>query len=473
MEKLIEKKRNAKAIENHFISHTDIVENQHMSQIPISNAWLSNIIAQRIAHLNNVSKSEFEIEIPETLLEKGTPFFEILSEIKGQTVDYLLLASSLASRLHEYVFEPLIQIRDEFPQVGGEVLRSRNEFVPTLKTLIFLLNGINADQDDVVYNQLLSSELIREGIIELVEPREFFYPKHYMLRLTEEYFKYLSMGKKPTMGLTPDFPAQQLITSKKFDDLVLRETSAAQLEDVINYAKYHKVLQEDESVLGKLKNGLIALFWGPPGTGKSLTASVIANELGMEAYRIDLSRIVSKYIGETEKNLERVFHKFENKDCILFFDEADALFGKRSEVKDAKDRYANQEISYLLQRVESFNGIVILASNLKEHMDEAFKRRVLSWVFFPRPDAEERKRLWEIHLPDSFEFENEALLDHLSEKYELTGSHIGNVIKLSCIKALSQDTKILTAAIVEPYIADIYKREGINRASQRTQIRRR
>jgi AAA+ superfamily predicted ATPase len=472
MEKWVEQKQNQKALGNQFASQTDMVVNQFVTQIPVANAWLSNIIAQRIGLLNSQAKG-FEIEIPAALQEQGQPFFEIVNKVNGQAEDYVTLAVVLASKLHEQVFAPLMQIRDEFPQVGGEVLRSSNEFIPTLRTLIFLLNGLNNDQDDLVYNQLMNSELFREGVVELIEPREFFHPKHYMLKLTNEYYKYLSLGKKPTMGLTPDFPAQQLITSKKFDDLILRETSAAQLEDVINYAKYHKVLQEDESVSGKLKNGMIALFWGPPGTGKSLTASVIANELGIEAYRVDLSRIVSKYIGETEKNLERVFYKFENKDCILFFDEADALFGKRSEVKDAKDRYANQEISYLLQRVESFNGIVILASNLKEHMDEAFKRRVLSWVFFPRPDAEERKRLWEIHLPDSFEFENEAFLTQLSEKYELTGSHIGNVMKLSCIRALSQDSKTLTATIVEPYIADIYKREGINRSPQRTQIRKR
>ena len=146
--------------------------------------------------------------------------------------------------------------------------------------------------------------------------------------------------------------------------------------------------------------GICALFSGPPGTGKTLAAHVVADSLGMDLYQVDLSSIVDKYIGETEKNLERVFVEAEATNAVLFFDEADALFGSRSEVKDAKDRYANQEIAYLLQRMEQFDGITVLASNLRGNIDPAFARRLHFMVAFPDPDEATRQRLWTHHLED-------------------------------------------------------------------------
>ena len=137
------------------------------------------------------------------------------------------------------------------------------------------------------------------------------------------------------------------------------------------------------------------LFTGPSGTGKTMAAEIMAGELGLDLYKIDLSTVVSKYIGETEKNLARVFDEAETSNAILFFDEADALFGKRSEVRDSHDRYANIETSYLLQRMEEYDGMAILATNLHKNMDEAFVRRMHFTVEFPFPDAANRQRIWE------------------------------------------------------------------------------
>ena len=142
-----------------------------------------------------------------------------------------------------------------------------------------------------------------------------------------------------------------------------------------------------------------ALFTGPPGTGKTMAAEVMAHELGLDLYKIDLSSVVSKYIGETEKNLSRIFHEAETSNAILFFDEADALFGKRTQVSDAHDRYANIETSYLLQKMEEYEGVVILATNLRENMDEAFTRRIRFIVEFPFPDAGSRMEIWKTHFP--------------------------------------------------------------------------
>jgi len=185
------------------------------------------------------------------------------------------------------------------------------------------------------------------------------------------------------------------------------------------------------------------MLYGPPGTGKTMTVSVMGKTLGMDVYSIDLSRVVSKYIGETEKNLEKIFQRLEGKRCILFFDEADALFGKRTEVKDAKDRYANQEVAYLLQKIERFPGLVILASNYNQNLDSAFKRRILSSIFFPPPSEDERLILWERALPSNYEFEPEDLASNLATKYQLTGANIANIMKLACLKAKSENTNKL------------------------------
>ena len=166
-----------------------------------------------------------------------------------------------------------------------------------------------------------------------------------------------------------------LATKQSWNELALDKETTGQVEEIKNWLKQSSSLKAGISVKKKLKPGFRALFYGPSGTGKTLAAALIGKELNKPVYRVDLSKLVSKYIGETEKNLESVFAGAKDKDWILFFDEADALLGKRTNVKDSHDKYANQEVSYLLQRVEEYNGLVILASNMKNNIDDAFTRR--------------------------------------------------------------------------------------------------
>ena len=172
---------------------------------------------------------------------------------------------------------------------------------------------------------------------------------------------------------------------------------------------------------------LRAMFSGASGTGKTMSAAVVARELGLDLFRIDLSAVVSKYIGETEKNLERIFKAAEGSNAILFFDEADALFGKRSEVKDAHDRYANIEVAYLLQRMETYDGVLILATNLAKHIDEAFSRRIHVEIDFPLPDAVQRERLWRLLIPSAAPTAADVDYEFLARQFPLTGGEIRNV----------------------------------------------
>ena len=210
----------------------------------------------------------------------------------------------------------------------------------------------------------------------------------------------------------------------------------------------------------KLKPGYKSLFYGPPGTGKTLVACLIGKLCGMDVYKIDLSMVVSKYIGETEKNLEQVFKMAENKNWVLFFDEADALFGKRSGVSSSNDRYANQETAYLLQRIEDFDGVVILATNLKNNIDEAFARRFQSLIYFPVPQQEERFRLWEQSFSPSTVLEEGLNLKQLARKYELSGGMIMNVIRYCSLMALKRNENIIRLADAERGIQKEMIKEG-------------
>jgi SpoVK/Ycf46/Vps4 family AAA+-type ATPase len=170
------------------------------------------------------------------------------------------------------------------------------------------------------------------------------------------------------------------------------------------------------------------LFAGEPGTGKTMAAEVIANDLELDLYKIDLSAMVSKYIGETEKNLEQIFHEAAQSNAILFFDEADALFGKRTAVKDAHDRYANIGVSYLLQRMEAYKGVAILATNLRANLDEAFTRRLHFAVDFPFPDAEQRLRIWQTLLPPGMPRAPDLDFTALAERLKIAGGNIRNIL---------------------------------------------
>jgi SpoVK/Ycf46/Vps4 family AAA+-type ATPase len=217
---------------------------------------------------------------------------------------------------------------------------------------------------------------------------------------------------------------------------------------------------DDWGMRAKLRPGCRALFYGPPGTGKTLTASLLGQRLGSEVFRVDLSMIVSKYIGETEKNLAGLFDRAEHKNWILFFDEADALFGKRSQVRDARDRYANQEVSFLLQRIEVFSGLAILASNLTNNVDMAFSRRFESMIHFPMPRSGERLLLFRKALPDGVALEGGLDLGGIAARYEISGGTIINVVRHVCLVAAARGEKVLRRADFEEGIRREYAKEN-------------
>jgi ATP-dependent 26S proteasome regulatory subunit len=230
-----------------------------------------------------------------------------------------------------------------------------------------------------------------------------------------------------------------------WDDIILPKDQREQLREICSYVKHYYTVYGNWGFGRKLSRsrGLNVLFGGPSGTGKTMAAEIMANELELDLYKIDLSAIVSKYIGETEKNLDHIFQEGQNSNAILFFDEADALFGKRSEVRDSHDRYANIEVAYLLQRMEEYDGVVILATNLRKNMDEAFARRMHFTVEFPIPEETDRHRIWQSIFPGEAPLAKGLDLSFLARQFKVTGGNIKN-IALSAAFLAAQDGGTIT-----------------------------
>ena len=238
--------------------------------------------------------------------------------------------------------------------------------------------------------------------------------------------------------------ATKIVPRYRWTDIVLPSDTRDQLAELMDTViqrpqVYGQWGFGDKLALGK---GVNALFAGEPGTGKTMSADIIANELGLDLYKIDLSTVVDKYIGETEKNISKIFDEATTSNAILFFDEADTLFSKRSEVKDSHDRHANIQVGYLLQRMESFDGIVILATNLKANIDEAFMRRLHFAIEFPFPQPEDRARIWQVMFPPDTPIDSSVDFTLLSDRFRLAGGAIRNIVLASSFLAAKENQPV-------------------------------
>ncbi len=238
--------------------------------------------------------------------------------------------------------------------------------------------------------------------------------------------------------------AEKIKYLPKLADMVLPGDIMDSMTEFLARMRMHRQVFEEWGMtqVASTGRGITALFQGPPGTGKTMVAGALARELGIELYRVDLSRVMSKWIGETERNLGNVFSAAEEGQAIILFDEADSLFGKRTEVKSSNDKFANLEVNYLLQRLDSFLGICILTTNLGTSIDAAFKRRLAFRVHFPIPDEEQREQLWRAHLPSTLPTTDDLDLADLAHKYPLTGGSVKNCVMRAAFLAAAENVKL-------------------------------
>ncbi|MDO8937587.1 MAG: ATP-binding protein [Methylicorpusculum sp.] len=390
---------------------------------------------------------------------------DLLERQKPNYQEFTLLMLALAAHLQPNLLNKLIAgylpEGGDFPEFGGVKGANHRGLLPTGETAQFILAGDDLGKRLEVQRILGSDHWFAQQKMLWLEPVPEGEPvMSGRLVLDAEVVECLTVGAVSKPRFSMDFPAEYIETQMDWNDLVLHPNTSRQIREIEQWIKHNDTLLFEWGMKKKIKPGYRALFYGPPGTGKTLTATLLGKQTGKAVFRIDLSRVVSKYIGETEKNLSRLFDKAENKDWILFFDEADALFGKRTEIRDAHDKYANQEVAYLLQRIESYNGLVVLASNQRGNIDEAFVRRFQAIVHFPIPGPEERAEIWRKTFPAQIRIHKDLDWDKVASRYELSGANILNITHYCALQCLAGDVLMIDLNRLETAIQRELIKEG-------------
>ncbi|AYB34002.1 ATP-binding protein [Chryseolinea soli] len=432
-------------------------------------AILTDVVEARLNH--HFGKIDAFVQPTFAIVDDGSLFARYVIEQKLTVEEYITLLLALSPHMHADIFTALIRKHlpkgGEFAEFGGVKGVNYRGIIPTGETALFILAGLNIDARmryagwlkgdalDAPGQGATRKTIFQNGVVTLEEMKGGEPEMSGRLLVSpEKITEFLTEKKwKPTFG--SNFPATLLETKMEWDDVVLSPQTERELQMIKHWLAYHPVLTADRNLGKRTKPGYRALFYGPPGTGKTLTASLLGKEYGLDVYRIDLSLVVSKYIGETEKNLQLVFDKAQ--DWILFFDEADALFGKRTNVQSAHDRFANQEVSFLLQKIEEHPGLVILATNFRNNMDQAFIRRFQTVVPFNLPTEQESTLLWNHTMPADIPYDTTISLPALARKYELTGASILNIVQAASIRALSEDRPISEGDLLEAIRNEYYK----------------
>jgi hypothetical protein len=430
--------------------------------------WLGQLLQHRLtAYFGDVSSSPTLPAAggPPPVSCVDSPFGRFVAEHDLSSEERAVLILALAPHLRPQLLDAL-WVRNEttqrgFAEFGGLQGASQGAFLPTGETAVFLLAADNL-AFRLAATHWLSAEgkLARLDVLHLAAAPPGESHLAGALQVSRRFLGLIFHGRESAPVFDQQFPARRVHTNLEWTDLVLPGPTLEQLEEIRDWLKHGKTLLNDWGMASRLRPGYTSLFCGPPGTGKTLSACLLGKLCGCEVFKIDLSMIVSKYIGETEKNLARVFDQAEDRGWILFFDEADALFGKRTRVEDSHDRYANQEVSYLLQRIEDFRGVVILASNLRSNIDDAFLRRFQSIVQFSMPRSTERLRIWREALPQKARLEPGFDLARLAERHELSGGTIVNVARYAALRSLSRGDQVIFGHDVEDGIRRELQKEG-------------
>ncbi len=427
---------------------TDLQKNARDLELELS--WFSRLLDARFRlyfDQEPACESVFDVEPPD-LSGSDSPYARFLRHygfsFTERTALVLALVPHVRPQLLDVFFTKNKLFDRRFTEFGGVRQGSDGDFAPTGETLAFLV-ACNDLENRFTLQSLFDGDHVfaRHNILRLNasadEP-----PMKAPLRLSDECLSYFMTGQPRRPDFGASFPARFIETRLTWDDLVLHPGTRRQIDEIETWLEHGETLMNDWGMAPKLRPGYRSLFYGPPGTGKTMTACLLGKSTGRDVYKVDLSLVVSKYIGETEKNLARVFDQAQHKGWILFFDEADALFGKRSETRDAHDRYANQEVSFLLQRIETFDGIAILASNQRENLDDAFTRRFESIIYFPMPRPEERLLLWRRGFSPKARLDVAIDLAKIAAEHTLAGGSIMNVIRYVSLETLGNGSDFVT-----------------------------
>lgn len=409
-------------------------------------------------------KSITEI-LPPDLSDNDSAYAGILKHYQISFSERVILLLAIAPHIQPKLLD-IFLIKNNaydkgFTEFGGIKGQHFSGFLPTGETAVFLLASNDLEKRFRISELFSDDHKFKKFNILNLESSPSNEP--YLsgaLMLSAEYLSYFTKGTSHKPDFNANFPAKRITTEALWEDLVIEQTTLTEVMEIKDWIIYGPTLLHDWGLYKKIKPGYRSLFYGPPGTGKTMTASLLGKSTGLEVYRVDLSMVVSKFIGETEKNLSGIFDQAEHKNWILFFDEADALFGKRTQTSSSNDRYANQEVSYLLQRIEDFPGVVILATNLKANLDEAFSRRFQSMIHFPVPSPPQRRKLWEKAFVGNINLDSDVNLDEIAQKFELTGGAIINVLRYVSLIAIKREDNRITKKDIISSIRREFGKEG-------------
>jgi hypothetical protein len=439
-------------------------------KLPLELQYLDKLLRRRVQEETKPEKPMVKPKMP-AYGKWELPLGKFARDNELNADEAILLLIGLTHAVHPDLFQEAIEGElkkpGEFPHIGGTNGKNFRGMLPTGDTALFVLAGSDWKKRLEVQQLFHADHLFsRKKILWLEEVPPGEPAMSGKIIVAQEYVELLTQGKASPPHFGISFPAKRITTELSWDHLVVNSGLTAQINDLLDWRAYHDSLTTKGAVEGRFRKGYRSLFHGPSGTGKTFTACLLGKAMEKEVYRIDLSMVVSKYIGETEKNLELLFTRAEDKDWILFFDEADAIFSKRTGIQHAHDKYANQEVSYLLQRIEDYNGLVILASNMRNNIDEAFVRRFNSILNFPMPDVEERKLIWrktflpDTHFrlklpPDAGEDGDVATVIEEVKHYHLSGGSILNVVHYASIKGVKRMPGQKEDAPLTIYLPDI------------------
>ncbi|MCU0433083.1 MAG: ATP-binding protein [Bacteroidia bacterium] len=424
--------------------------------------WLVRVMLLRFPKSSNggyefASEANWEQLPPPDLRDGKGPYAALVNALELGAEERLLLILTLARQMSKHSLKVLTDIlmtqAEYHDEIGCYFVTPNRSLVFTLNTVLTLIAGNHAGRRGMAFTKLVQeSKLVREQILEFETPTNFsiqFGEGEKAPVLAKEYVTFLLSGKPPRPDFGENFPAKLVSTNLDWHHLVVQKATRDEINWVVQWISHGRPFTE--RVGSRAISSFPVLFFGPPGTGKTLAAKLIGKQFGKMVFRIDLSMMVSKYIGETEKNLARLFDRAQGKDWILFFDEADSLFSKRTQVNDSHDKWANLETSYLLQRIEEYDGLCILATNLRDNIDAAMLRRFQYTIHFPRPTEELREQLWKSLLPNGYEFDQLDFRKLCVQ--DLTGANISNVLNHACLAAEAEGRTVLKNSEIVQFMA--------------------
>ena len=438
---------------------TALIINNNLSNLEEELSWLNYCISKRIDITQGKDAGNENVNdlIPPQLTSENSSYGEFVNKHNLNSEERLVLILSLSVQLRPNILDSFAESKELQRQAKVSKSENGTTLLPTADTALFILAGDNLKKRIAAHAIFEVDHLFyKESIIETGTAKKGESKYNGVLSVSPSSRDLFIHNKYSKPRFSEDFPAHMLTTNLEWEDMILMPKTRDRLEEVKAYMEHYNTLVNDWGMAKHARPGCKILFYGDSGTGKTLAASLMGKYLGKDVYRVDISAVTSKYVGETSKRLDSLFNTAESKGWIIFIDEGDALLGQRKQAggSDNVSQYANQDVAYLLQRIETFDGIIIVATNLRSNIDSAFTRRFQSMVRFEMPDRDGQLQLWTENLPKKCPLAPGTNLEQLIKDHPLAPASIINVIYRVSVLALKKGAKQIADSDLQMCVKD-------------------